>query len=56
MTKPQLLTAYLNVAYFDHQTYGIKVASEYYFSVPPSKLTLTQAALLAGHGGVADQV
>jgi membrane peptidoglycan carboxypeptidase len=48
MTRPQLLTAYLNVAYFDHQSYGIKVASEYYFSVPPSKLTLTQAALLAG--------
>ena len=48
MTKSQLLTAYLNVAYFDHQAYGIKVASEYYFSVPPSKLTLTQAALLAG--------
>ena len=48
MTKPQLLTAYLNVAYFDHQAYGIKVASEYYFSVPPSKLSLTQAALLAG--------
>jgi membrane peptidoglycan carboxypeptidase len=48
MTKPQLLTAYLNVAYFDNQAYGIKVASEIYFSVPPSKLTLTQAALLAG--------
>src|SRR5262249_56059202 len=47
-TRPQLLTSYLNVAYFDHQAYGIKVASEYYFSVPPSKLTLTQAALLAG--------
>ncbi len=48
MTRPQLLTAYLNVAYFDHQAYGIKVASEYYFSVPPAKLSLTQAALLAG--------
>ena len=48
MTRPQLLTAYLNVAYFDHQAYGIKVASEYYFSVPPSKLSLTQAAMLAG--------
>lgn len=48
MTKPQLLTAYLNVAYFDHQAYGIKVASEYYFKVPPSKLTLTEAAMLAG--------
>ncbi|MDR2987544.1 MAG: penicillin-binding protein [Nocardiopsaceae bacterium] len=48
MSKPQLLTAYLNVAYFDNQAYGIKVASEVYFSVPPSELTLTQAALLAG--------
>ena len=48
MTRPQLITAYLNVAYFDHQAYGIKVASEYYFSVPPSKLSLIQAALLAG--------
>ncbi|HEX9553549.1 MAG TPA: biosynthetic peptidoglycan transglycosylase, partial [Streptosporangiaceae bacterium] len=27
MTRPQLITAYLNVAYFDHQAYGIKVAS-----------------------------
>lgn len=48
MTKAQLLTAYLNVAYFDHQAYGIKVASEYYFSVPPSKLTIPEAAMLAG--------
>jgi membrane peptidoglycan carboxypeptidase len=48
MTKPQLLTAYLNVAYFDNNAYGIKIASEIYFSEPPSKLTLTQAALLAG--------
>ena len=48
MTKPELLTAYLNVAYFDNQAYGIKVASQVYFSVPPGKLTLTQAALLAG--------
>jgi membrane peptidoglycan carboxypeptidase len=48
MTRPELVTAYLNVAYFDHQAYGIKVASEYYFSVPPAKLSLTQAALLAG--------
>jgi len=48
MTKPQLLTAYLNVAYFDNSAYGIKIASEVYFSTPPKKLTLTQAALLAG--------
>lgn len=48
MTKPQLLVAYLNVAYFDHLAYGIKDASKFYFSEPPSQLTLTQAALLAG--------
>jgi membrane peptidoglycan carboxypeptidase len=48
MTKRQLLTAYLNVAYFDNNAYGIKIASEVYFSEQPSKLTLTQAALLAG--------
>src|SRR5579859_509089 len=48
MSRPQLLTAYLNVAYFDNNAYGIKIASEVYFSEPPSKLTLTQAALLAG--------
>jgi len=48
MTRPQLLTAYLNVAYFDNGAYGIKIASEVYFSEPPSKLTLAQAALLAG--------
>jgi membrane peptidoglycan carboxypeptidase len=48
MTRPQLLVAYLNAAFFGNQAYGIKVASEVYFQVPPSQLTLTQAALLAG--------
>jgi membrane peptidoglycan carboxypeptidase len=48
MSKPQLLTAYLNVAYFDNNAYGIKIASEVYFSRQPDQLTLTQAALLAG--------
>ncbi|HEX9030770.1 MAG TPA: biosynthetic peptidoglycan transglycosylase, partial [Streptosporangiaceae bacterium] len=48
MTRAQLLVAYLNVAYFYHQAYGIKVASEYYFNTEPANLTLTQAALLAG--------
>jgi membrane peptidoglycan carboxypeptidase len=48
MTRAQLLTAYLNVAYFDHQAYGIKVAAETYFSTAPAHLTLTESALLAG--------
>jgi membrane peptidoglycan carboxypeptidase len=48
MTQNQLLAAYLNVAPFGEHAYGIQVAAERYFSVPASKLTLTQAAELAG--------
>jgi membrane peptidoglycan carboxypeptidase len=48
MTRTQLLTAYLNVAYFDRDAYGIDVASELYYSEKPSQLTLGQAAMLAG--------
>jgi membrane peptidoglycan carboxypeptidase len=48
MTQNQLLAAYLNVAYFSEQAYGIQVAAERYFSVPASALTLPEAALLAG--------
>jgi membrane peptidoglycan carboxypeptidase len=48
MTQQQLLANYLNVAYFNQHAWGIQVAAEVYFSVPASKLSLTQAALLAG--------
>jgi membrane peptidoglycan carboxypeptidase len=48
MSPKQLLAAYLNVAFFDNSAYGIQVASEVYFSVPASQLTLPEAALLAG--------
>jgi membrane peptidoglycan carboxypeptidase len=48
MTQNQLLAAYLNVAYFSEDAYGIQVAAERYFSVPASRLTLPEAALLAG--------
>lgn len=48
MTQDQLLAAYLNVAYFDNNAWGIQVASEVYFSKPASALTLPEAALLAG--------
>ncbi len=48
MTQDQLLAAYLNVAYFDNHAWGVEVAAEVYFSESASKLTLTQAALLAG--------
>jgi membrane peptidoglycan carboxypeptidase len=48
MTKAQLLTAYLNVAYFENQAYGIQVAAERYFSTSAKHLTLPEAAMLAG--------
>ena len=48
LTKNQLLTAYLNAAYFENGAYGIQVAAERYFHTSAKKLTLPQGALLAG--------
>lgn len=48
MSKNQLLASYLNVAYFGEQAYGVQVAAQRYFSTTAAKLTLPQAALLAG--------
>lgn len=48
MTRPQLLAAYLNAAYFENHAYGIQVASRFYFSTSARDLSLTQAAMLAG--------
>ncbi|HJQ74036.1 MAG TPA: transglycosylase domain-containing protein [Gaiellaceae bacterium] len=46
--KDRILTAYLNDVYYGEHAYGIEAAAETYFSVPASRLTLEQAALLAG--------
>jgi membrane peptidoglycan carboxypeptidase len=48
LTPQQLLTSYLNVAFFDNHAYGIQVAARTYFSKSASRLTLPEAALLAG--------
>jgi len=48
MSKNQILAGYLNAAYFGSSAYGIEVAAQRYFSTDASKLTLPQAALLAG--------
>ncbi|NVI90320.1 transglycosylase domain-containing protein [Actinomadura sp. BRA 177] len=48
MTKDQILEGYLNIAYFGAGAYGVQAAAKRYFSVPASKLSLGQAALLAG--------
>jgi membrane peptidoglycan carboxypeptidase len=48
MTLNQLLAAYLNVAYFENEAYGVQVAAARYFSTTAARLTLPQAAMLAG--------
>ncbi|MGH3007919.1 MAG: transglycosylase domain-containing protein [Gaiellaceae bacterium] len=47
-SKDRILTAYLNDVYYGAHAYGIEAAAETYFSVPARRLTLEQAALLAG--------
>src|SRR5450755_253480 len=47
-SKQQILTGYLNDAYFGNLAYGIEVAAETYFGTSAANLTLPQAALLAG--------
>jgi penicillin-binding protein 1A len=47
-TKPQIFTLYANQIFLGHGAYGYQAASEYYFSKPAKKLTLEEAALLAG--------
>ncbi len=47
-TKDQILEGYLNLVYYGDQAYGVEAASLNYFGVSASKLSLVQAALLAG--------
>ena len=47
-TKAQILTLYLNRVYFGAGAYGIEQASQRYFGVSASHLTLAEAAMLAG--------
>jgi penicillin-binding protein 1A len=47
-TKQQIFTMYCNQIYLSHGNYGFEAASEYYFGKPVAKLTVPEAALLAG--------
>jgi penicillin-binding protein 1A len=47
-TKPQIFTLYANQIFLGHGVYGFEAASEFYFSKPAKRLTLPEAALLAG--------
>jgi membrane peptidoglycan carboxypeptidase len=48
LTKDEILENYLNIAYFGSGAYGVEAAARHYFSKPASKLTLAEAATLAG--------
>jgi len=48
LSKEQILQGYLNIAYFGSGAYGVEAAARRYFSTHADKLTITQAATLAG--------
>ncbi|HEU5486205.1 MAG TPA: transglycosylase domain-containing protein, partial [Microlunatus sp.] len=48
LTKDEILERYLNIAYYGDGAYGIEVAANHYFDTTADKLTLPQAAMLAG--------
>lgn len=48
VSKDHILEGYLNIALFGNNTWGVEAAAAYYFSTSASKLTLVQAATLAG--------
>jgi membrane peptidoglycan carboxypeptidase len=47
-SRPQILRMYAEVAYYGHGYYGLGAASCGYFGRPADRLTLVQAAMLAG--------
>ncbi|MDA8155814.1 MAG: PBP1A family penicillin-binding protein [Actinomycetota bacterium] len=48
LTKQEILELYLNRVYFGHGAYGVEMASRLYFGKPVERLTLPEAALIAG--------
>ena len=47
-SKSEILNRYLNLAFFGDRSYGVDAAAMHYFGVHAAKLTLPQAAMLAG--------
>jgi penicillin-binding protein 1A len=47
-SKDEILELYLNEVYFGRGVYGIETAAEYYFGTRASRLTIPEAAMLAG--------
>jgi penicillin-binding protein 1A len=47
-SKSQILTLYLDLVNLGHGNYGVEAASRYYFDKPAARLSLPEAAMLAG--------
>ncbi len=48
LSKDEILTIYLNQAFFGNRAYGIEAAARTYFGVHAKDLSIAQAALIAG--------
>jgi penicillin-binding protein 1A len=48
LTKDQILSRYLSNVYFGDNVYGLTAAAKHYFGRTPRRLTVAQAAMLAG--------
>ncbi|GLZ80375.1 carboxypeptidase [Actinorhabdospora filicis] len=48
LSKDEILSRYLNIAFFGNRAYGIHAAARAYFSKDPKDLTIGEAALIAG--------
>jgi membrane peptidoglycan carboxypeptidase len=48
LSKDEILTRYLNLVYFGNGTYGVAAAARTYFDTTADRLTVPEAALLAG--------
>jgi membrane peptidoglycan carboxypeptidase len=48
LSKDEILTRYLNIVFFGHNSYGVAAAARTYFNTSPNRLSISQAALLAG--------
>ncbi|MCD2325163.1 penicillin-binding protein [Sphingomonas sp. IC-56] len=48
LTKDEILSRYLSNVYFGDNAYGLRAASQHYFSVEPERMTVSQASMLAG--------
>lgn len=48
LSKDEILSRYLSNVYFGDNVYGLTAAARHYFSTTPERLTVAQAAMLAG--------